>query len=77
MVEGNGALAQAGERVVVHYEARWKGVTFMTSRQGEVCMDRALLTRCSTPNFWVHTGTDHAMLLGARHGGDGGHSAGL
>jgi hypothetical protein len=32
VVEGSGALAREGERVVVHYEARWKGVTFMTSR---------------------------------------------
>lgn len=29
---GKGALAGEGERVVVHYEARWRGVTFMTSR---------------------------------------------
>lgn len=29
---GKGALADEGERVVVHYEARWRGVTFMTSR---------------------------------------------
>ena len=29
---GKGALADKGERVVVHYEARWRGVTFMTSR---------------------------------------------
>ncbi|BDA42928.1 Peptidyl-prolyl cis-trans isomerase FKBP16-4, chloroplastic [Coccomyxa sp. Obi] len=34
IVEGKGALAREGERVVVHYEARWRGVTFMTSRQG-------------------------------------------
>ncbi|EIE24440.1 FKBP-like protein [Coccomyxa subellipsoidea C-169] len=34
VVEGKGALAREGERVVVHYEARWRGVTFMTSRQG-------------------------------------------
>lgn len=32
VVEGSGALAKEGERVVVHYEARWRGVTFMTSR---------------------------------------------
>lgn len=31
---GKGALAKEGERVVVHYEARWKGITFMTSRVG-------------------------------------------
>ena len=29
---GKGALADVGERVVVHYEARWKGVTISTSR---------------------------------------------
>ncbi|KAK9816576.1 hypothetical protein WJX72_002142 [[Myrmecia] bisecta] len=34
VVPGSGALAKLGERVVVHYEARWHGVTFMTSRQG-------------------------------------------
>lgn len=32
VTEGKGALAREGERVVVHYEARWRGVTFMTSR---------------------------------------------
>lgn len=37
VTEGNGALAREGERVVVHYEARWKGVTFMTSRWGHGC----------------------------------------
>ena len=26
VTEGNGALAREGERVVVHYEARWNGV---------------------------------------------------
>ena len=29
---GKGAEVQEGVRAVVHYEARWKGVTFMTSR---------------------------------------------
>jgi len=33
-VLGKGAEATEGSRAVVHYEARWKGVTFMTSRQG-------------------------------------------
>lgn len=23
-----------GERVVIHFEAKWRGITFMTSRQG-------------------------------------------
>jgi hypothetical protein len=32
---GSGPDAKVGDRVVVHYEAKWKGVTFMTSRQGE------------------------------------------
>ncbi|RWR92265.1 peptidyl-prolyl cis-trans isomerase FKBP16-4, chloroplastic isoform X2 [Cinnamomum micranthum f. kanehirae] len=31
---GSGAEAVKGSRVAVHYVARWKGVTFMTSRQG-------------------------------------------
>eukprot|EP00884_Botryococcus_braunii_P020563 jgi/Botrbrau1/7190/Bobra.0300s0020.1 len=31
---GGGPEAKLGERVVVHYEARWRGITFMTSRQG-------------------------------------------
>ena len=31
---GGGQTAKVGDRVAVHYEARWKGVTFMTSRQG-------------------------------------------
>eukprot|EP01026_Neomeris_dumetosa_P034506 TRINITY_DN27718_c1_g3_i2.p1 TRINITY_DN27718_c1_g3~~TRINITY_DN27718_c1_g3_i2.p1 ORF type:complete len:205 (-),score=33.03 TRINITY_DN27718_c1_g3_i2:119-733(-) len=31
---GEGQLAEVGRRVVVHYEAKWRGVTFMTSRQG-------------------------------------------
>lgn len=34
VVVGKGDLAQEGQRVVVHYEAKWKGVTFVTSRQG-------------------------------------------
>ena len=32
MVLGKGTEVQEGARAVVHYEARWKGVTFMTSR---------------------------------------------
>ncbi|KAL5716792.1 hypothetical protein ACHQM5_009913 [Ranunculus cassubicifolius] len=31
---GSGAKAVKGSRVAVHYVAKWKGVTFMTSRQG-------------------------------------------
>lgn len=31
---GGGAIAVKGSRVAVHYVAKWKGVTFMTSRQG-------------------------------------------
>jgi hypothetical protein len=31
---GTGPDAKIGDRVVVHYEAKWRGVTFMTSRQG-------------------------------------------
>ena len=32
VVLGKGTEATEGSRAVVHYEARWKGVTFMTSR---------------------------------------------
>jgi len=31
---GSGAQAVKGSRVAVHYVAKWKGITFMTSRQG-------------------------------------------
>ncbi|PRQ43721.1 putative peptidylprolyl isomerase [Rosa chinensis] len=31
---GNGTEAVTGSRVAVHYVAKWKGITFMTSRQG-------------------------------------------
>jgi len=31
---GGGKAAEKGSRVAIHYVARWKGLTFMTSRQG-------------------------------------------
>ncbi|KDP29221.1 hypothetical protein JCGZ_16610 [Jatropha curcas] len=31
---GGGLKAEKGSRVAVHYVAKWKGITFMTSRQG-------------------------------------------
>ena len=31
---GDGAEIQEGDRVVVHYECKWRGITFVTSRQG-------------------------------------------
>ncbi|KAK2655012.1 hypothetical protein Ddye_008064 [Dipteronia dyeriana] len=31
---GNGLKAEKGSRVAVHYVAKWRGITFMTSRQG-------------------------------------------
>ncbi|KAJ6969287.1 hypothetical protein NC653_037069 [Populus alba x Populus x berolinensis] len=31
---GGGPKAVKGSRVAVHYVAKWKGITFMTSRQG-------------------------------------------
>ncbi|KAL4427445.1 hypothetical protein ABPG77_000734 [Micractinium sp. CCAP 211/92] len=34
VVVGTGAEATEGRRVVVHFEAKWKGVTFITTRQG-------------------------------------------
>ena len=33
-IVGTGPVAEEGRRVVVHFEAKWKGVTFITSRQG-------------------------------------------
>ena len=32
MTPGKGALPKKGDRIAVHYEIRWHGVTFMTSR---------------------------------------------
>jgi hypothetical protein len=32
VVVGKGQEAELGQRVVVHFEAKWKGVTFITSR---------------------------------------------
>ena len=32
VIVGSGALADVGERVVVHYECKWRGVTIVTSR---------------------------------------------
>jgi len=34
VIEGKGTEARQGIRVVVHYEAKWRGITFVTSRQG-------------------------------------------
>lgn len=34
MTPGKGALPKKGDRIAVHYEIRWHGVTFMTSRYG-------------------------------------------
>ena len=34
IVGTQGPVAEEGRRVVVHFEAKWKGVTFITSRQG-------------------------------------------
>ena len=31
---GSGPMAVEGSRVAVHYDAYWRGITFMTSRQG-------------------------------------------
>lgn len=31
---GDGPLAKEGSRVVVHFDAKWRGITFVTSRQG-------------------------------------------
>jgi FKBP-type peptidyl-prolyl cis-trans isomerase len=31
---GNGPEVVPGDRVVIHYEAKWRGITFVTSRQG-------------------------------------------
>ena len=32
MTPGKGTLPKKGDRITVHYELRWHGVTFMTSR---------------------------------------------
>ncbi|GLC42927.1 hypothetical protein PLESTF_001704800 [Pleodorina starrii] len=32
--EGDGAEAKVGSRVAVHYDIKWRNITFMTSRQG-------------------------------------------
>ena len=34
MTPGKGAQPKKGDRIAVHYEIRWHGITFMTSRQG-------------------------------------------
>ena len=34
MEVGSGAEAKVGSRVAVHYEAKFRGITFMTSRMG-------------------------------------------
>ncbi|PNW70762.1 hypothetical protein CHLRE_17g733250v5 [Chlamydomonas reinhardtii] len=34
ITEGGGAEARVGERVAVHYDVKWRNITFMTSRQG-------------------------------------------
>ncbi len=35
VIVGDGPEAQKGERIAVHFDAKWKGVTFITTRQGE------------------------------------------
>ena len=32
MTLGKGAVPRKGDRIAVHYEIRWRGITFMTSR---------------------------------------------
>ncbi len=44
MTPGKGALPKKGDRIAVHYEIRWHGVTFMTSRL-------ALLSLKPSPNI--------------------------
>ncbi|KAG2454353.1 hypothetical protein HYH02_001378 [Chlamydomonas schloesseri] len=34
ITEGGGAEAKVGSRVAVHYDVKWRNITFMTSRQG-------------------------------------------
>lgn len=34
IVVGGGAEARVGERVAIHYDVKWRNVTFATSRQG-------------------------------------------
>ena len=47
VVLGKGTEATEGSRAVVHYEARWKGVTFMTSRLAMQCVCKTLQRGCS------------------------------
>ncbi len=37
MTPGKGALPKKGDRIAVHYEIRWHGITFMTSRYAAPC----------------------------------------
>ena len=77
MAEGNGALAKEGERVVVHYEARWKGVTFMTSRwctptfsnmQGSGAVHSMLIVSVrATGKGWVSQVSSEILLLVIAH----------
>lgn len=34
VIKGNGAEAMLGSRVTVHFDLKWRGITFVTSRQG-------------------------------------------
>ncbi|GFH15256.1 peptidylprolyl isomerase, partial [Haematococcus lacustris] len=34
IIEGTGAEVQTGQRVAVHYDVKFRNVTFITSRQG-------------------------------------------
>lgn len=45
LVKGTGETAREGQRVAVHFEAKWRGVTFMTSRYAIVLV--AHLLRCA------------------------------
>ena len=53
VVLGKGAEIREGARAVVHYEARWRGVTFMTSRSSHSFipgdMVAALPALCDAP----------------------------
>ena len=50
VVLGKGTEATEGSRAVVHYEARWKGITFMTSRLAAQSICGTLQRGCSTVN---------------------------
>ena len=73
MTAGKGALPRKGDRITVHYEVRWHGVTFMTSRYGVLNFSSQTTytilqvtdstTALSVMSQFVHACNLHALLL--------------